>query len=118
MINTISYGYLSKYSNFSSIELDDEVSFNLNIKSKIAKIINSEINIDDNTFLNGKISKDNFELNIISPLVSSLNFELENIDFSFKDNIGKLEINEIKSEFFSGKNLIMNSEFKNDKTYF
>ena len=118
LINTISYGYLSKYSNFSSIELDDEVSFNLNIKSKIAKVINSEINIDDNTFLNGKISKDNFELNIISPLVSSLNFELENIDFSFKDNIGKLEINEIKSEFFSGKNLIMNSEFKNDKTYF
>ena len=82
MINTISDGYLSKYSNFSSIELDDEVSFNLNIKSKIAKVINSEINIDDNTFLNGKISKDNFELNIISPLVSSLNFELENIDFS------------------------------------
>ena len=37
LINTISYGYLSKYSNFISIELDDEVSFNLNIKSKIAK---------------------------------------------------------------------------------
>ena len=118
LIKTITDGYLSKYSNFKSLELEDEVSFNLNIKSKIAKVINSEINIDDNTFLNGKISKDNFELNIISPLVSNLNFELENIDFSIKDNIGKLEINEIKSEFFSGKNLLMNSEFKNDKTYF
>ena len=118
LVKTISEGYLSKYSNYSSPQLKDEVSFNLNIKSKIAKVINSEIKIDDNTFLSGRISKDNFELSFLSPLISNSNFELKNIDLSIKDNAGKLDINEIKSQFFFGKNLIMNSEFKNDKTFF
>ena len=70
-LKTISNGYLSKYSNYSSVDLNDEVFFNLNVKSKIAKVISSDFNIDDNTFLS-EISNDVFELSLSSPLISSL----------------------------------------------
>ena len=73
LLKTISNGYLSKYSNYISVDLNDEVVFNLNVKSKIAKVISSDFNIDDNTF-SGRISNDIFELSLSSPLISSSNF--------------------------------------------
>ena len=118
LLKTISEGYLSKYSNYGSVDLNDEVTFNLNVKSKIAKVISSDFYIDDNTFLSGKISKDIFELSLSSPLISSSKFELNDINFSFKDNTGVLKIDKLNSDIFSGSNLNMSSEFKEDKTFF
>ena len=118
LLKTISNGYLSKYSNYSSVDLNDEVVFNLNVKSKIAKVISSDFNIDDNTFLSGRISNDIFELSLSSPLISSSNFELKDVNFSFKENEGNLKVNKLNSEIFSGNNLNMSSEFKDDKTFF
>ena len=92
LLKTISNGYLSKYSNYSSVDLNDEVVFNLNVKSKIAKVISSDFNIDDNTFLSGRISNDIFELSLSSPLISSSNFELKDVNFSFKENEGNLKL--------------------------
>ena len=109
---------MSKYSNYSSVDLNDEVVFNLNVKSKIAKVISSDFNIDDNTFLSGRISNDIFELSLSSPLISSSNFELKDVNFSFKENEGNLKVNKLNSEIFSGNNLNMSSEFKDDKTFF
>jgi len=118
LFKTISEGYLSKYSNYSTVDLNDEVTFNLNIKSKIAKVISSDFYIDDNTFLSGKISKDIFELSFYSPLISSSKFELNDVNFSFKNNLGNLKVDKLNSDFFSGNNLNMSSEFKDDKTFF
>ena len=118
LFKTISEGYLSKYSNYSTVDLNDEVTFNLNVKSKIAKVISSDFYIDDNTFLSGKISKDIFELSFYSPLISSSKFELNDVNLSFKNNLGNLKVDKLNSDFFSGNNLNMSSEFKDDKTFF
>ena len=106
---------MSKYSNYSSVDLNDEVVFNLNVKSKITRLLVQILTLMITPFLVEEFN-DIFELSLSSPLISSSNFELKDVNFSFKENEGNLKVNKLNSEIFR-KQFEMISEFKDDKPF-
>ena len=69
-------------------------------------------------FLVEESLNDIFELSLSSPSISSSQFELNDVNFAFKNNKGNLKVYKLNSDIFSGSNLNMSSEFKEDKTFF
>ena len=111
----------SNYKNFISEKnyLFNDVSFNLNLKPKIASVINSEVIIDDNTFLRGEFKKNkSYELIFSSPYIKSGDLILEDIDLKFNQKSGLLTLSKIGSKLFNGKDLELKSYFINDRTNF
>ena len=110
---------LSNYENFDPIDESffDDFSFNLNLKPKIASVINSDITIDENTFLRGNFNQDkSFEVFFTSSYLKSKDIVLENIDLKINDKYGVINLDKLKSKLFNGNNVKLVSDFKDDKT--
>ena len=108
--------FISRYSNYQYLTNKDEISFNFNLKPKIAKIFSSDFSIEENTFLGGKIDEKTFELNFNSPGVSNNDIKLKNVNFLIEDEKSQLKIQEILSPFFNGSSFVLDTDFNYDST--
>ena len=111
---------LASYKNFDSSSYSyDEVSFNLNLKPKIASVLNSEILIDENTFIRGNFNEDkSYEFILTSPFLKAKEFSLKNINVKINDNTGYFKSSDFQSNFFDGKDLMIITSLKDDNTDF
>ena len=108
--------FISRYSNYQYLRNNDEISFNFNLKPKIAKIFSSDFSIQENTFLGGKIDDKTFELNFNSPGVSNNDIKLKNVNFKIEDEKSQLKIQEILSPFFNVSSFVLDTDFNDDST--
>ena len=108
------------YENFDSGDyLYSEISFNLNLKPKIASVLNSKMIIDENTFLRGNFNTDkSYEVVFTSPFLKLNNLSIDNINLKINDKSGYLNLSKFQSELFDGDQLVILSSFSDDKTSF
>ena len=110
-------------SHYSNYKLDDNIdfqniSFNINIKPKLAYLINSKLDLDESTFVSGNFKSDgDYELGVKSNYINYDNIETENIDLKFSNNGGEFKIKKLKSSLVEGTNFYVDSTFSDDTLY-
>ncbi|MDA7810580.1 translocation/assembly module TamB, partial [Flavobacteriaceae bacterium] len=107
----------SHYSNYRLLKPieSQNISFNLNFKSKFLKLINNNLSIDENTFLKGKFeSNGNYEIKLESSFVNYKDIYATNLNLDINNKSGFIHFDEIKSKLVSGKDFKLLTEFKND----
>ena len=89
-----------------------DLSFNLNLKPKIARVLNSDIIIDENTFIRGNFNLDGaYELIFSTPYFKSKDLTLKNINLKINDNSVIASFAEFQSKLINGTKIKVNSEF-------
>ena len=110
-------------SHYSNYKLNDNIdfqniSFNLNIKPKLAYLINSKLDLDESTFVSGNFKSDgDYEIAVKSNYINYDNIETENIDLKFSNNGGEFKIKKLKSSLVEGTNFYVDSTFSDDTLY-
>ena len=107
----------SQYSNYRLLKpfKSQNISFNLNFKPKLLKLINNNLTIDENTFLSGKFeSNGNYEIKLESSFVNFKDIYATNLNVDFNNKSGFIELEEINSKLISGKDFKLFTEFIDD----
>ena len=107
----------SQYSNYRLLKpfKSQNISFNLNFKPKLLKLINNNLSIDENTFLSGKFeSNGDYDIKLESSFVNFKEIYATNLNIDFNNKSGSIEVEEINSKLISGKGFKLFAEFIND----
>ena len=113
--------FLLRYNNFNPTDklFLTDLSFNLNLKPKIASVLNSDIIIDENTFIRGDFNLDGaYELVFSTPHFKSKDLTVNNINLKINDNAVNASFAEFQSKLINGTKIKVNSKFLDDKTDF
>ena len=105
----------SNYSNYSMNSKLQNISFNLNFKPKLMKLLNNNLDIDENTFFAGKFSENgNYEIKLETAFLNFKDLTLSNLDLDLSSSGGYIIIDEIESPFINGNNFKITTDFFND----
>lgn len=110
----------SHYSNYKlNKDIDfKNISFNINIKPKLASIIDNKLELDQSTFLSGDFkSNGDYEIGVKSNYINYDDIRSENIDLKYSNNGGSLTVKKLKSSFIEGTELLINSNFVKDTLF-
>ena len=113
--NSILNSFGSNYSNYSMNSKLQNISFNLNFKPKLMKLLNNNLDIDENTFFAGKFSENgNYEIKLETAFLNFKDLSLSNLDLDLSSSGGYIIIDEIESPFINGNNFKITTDFFND----
>ena len=105
------------YSNYKLLSEggSQNISFSLNFKPKLLKVINNDLSIDENTFIRGKFSSNGeYEIKLESSLLKFKDITANNIYLDVNNKDGFIKIDKIKSPIINGKDFNLNTNFIND----
>ena len=113
--NSIINSFGSNYSNYSINSKLQNISFNLNFKPKLMKLLYNNLDIDENTFFAGKFSENgNYEIKLETAFLNYKDISLNNLDLDLSSSSGYITIDEIKSPLINGNNFKITTDFFND----
>ena len=79
------------------------------------KLLNNNLDIDENTFFAGKFSENgNYEIKLETAFLNFKDLTLSNLDLDLSSSGGYIIIDEIKSPFINGNNFKITTDFFND----
>lgn len=108
------------YSNFKTNDQVDfkNISFNLNLKPKLAQLLSYNLDIDESTFISGDFKENGeYKIELKSNYINYNELKAEAIDISFNNKSGFFKINKLNSQFLEGTNFNIKSQFQNDTLY-
>ena len=107
----------SQYSNYRLIKpfKSQNISFNLNFKPKLLKLVNNNLSIDENTFVSGKFkSNGDYEIKLESSFVNFNEIYVKNLNLDLNNKFGSIKVEEINYDLINGKDFQLFTEFFND----
>ena len=108
----------SHYSNFKGKSNYQNISFSLNFKPKLMKLINNNLSIDENTFFRGKFNEDGkYEIQLESSFLKFKDILISDIDLDLNNDEGFIQIKDIKSTIVNGTNFNIKTNFFDDNLF-
>ena len=108
----------SHYSNFEKKNKYQNISFSLNFKPKLMKLINNNLSIDENTFLRGKFNQSGkYEIKLESSFLKFKDVLITDVDLDINEKEGQIQIRNINSPIINGNNFNVKTNFSQDKLF-